>query len=287
MAANDVLAAGAVVFGSDKRVLLVHRPRYNDWSFPKGKLDEGEHVVAAAVREVTEETGLLVRLGPPLAGQRYPVGGGRTKQVSYWVARAIGGEDVSTYLPNAEIDAVEWVSYAEAMVRLTYERDRVTLAQARRLRRRTHALVVLRHAQARSRAGWRGRDDRRRPLARAGHAEAERLVPVLAAYDVSRVVTSSSVRCVQTVAPFATAIGVRPELDDGLSEEGASAASVLAAVDRLVEVGEPAVVCTHRPVLPSVFDTLGLPDPRLEPAAMLVVHLRRGDVMDTESLRVR
>ena len=75
MASKDVRAAGAVVFAPGKRVLLVHRPKYDDWSFPKGKLDRGEHVTAAAVREVAEETGLQVRLGPPLTGQRYPVDG--------------------------------------------------------------------------------------------------------------------------------------------------------------------------------------------------------------------
>ena len=71
-ATKDVLAAGAVVFRRG-RVLLIHRPRYDDWSFPKGKLDRGEHVTAAAVREVAEETGLHVRLGVPLTRQRYPI----------------------------------------------------------------------------------------------------------------------------------------------------------------------------------------------------------------------
>ena len=116
-----------MVFRPGKRVLLVHRPRYDDWSFPKGKLDPGEHVTGAAVREVAEETGLHVRLGVPLAPQRYPVTGGRTKQVSYWVSRAVGDDDVSRYRANDEIDAVEWVPYDEAMDRLTYDYDRPLL----------------------------------------------------------------------------------------------------------------------------------------------------------------
>jgi 8-oxo-dGTP pyrophosphatase MutT (NUDIX family) len=286
MPAKDVLAAGAVVFRPGKRVLLVHRPRYDDWSFPKGKLDPGERVAAAAVREVAEETGLHVRLGPPLSPQRYPVAGGRTKHVSYWVGRAVGSDDVSAYRPNAEIDAVEWVAYDEAMDRLTYERDRATLKEARPRRRRTHALVVLRHGQARSRSGWRGRDDRLRPLVQAGRAHAEQLVPLLAAYDVTRIVTSSSTRCVETVTPYADTTGRRMEQQDGLSEEDATAASVLATVDALVAGDEGAVLCTHRPVLPSVFDALGLPDPQLEPGAMAVVHLRQGTVTATEVHRI-
>jgi len=286
MATTDVLAAGAVVFGSGKRVLVVHRPSYDDWSFPKGKLDRGEHVVSAAVREVAEETGLHVRLGPPLSDQRYPVSGGRTKQVRYWVGRAVGSEDVSAYRPNDEIDAVEWMPHEKAMECLTYERDRATLKEARRLRRRTHALVVLRHAQARSRKGWRSNDDRLRPLVQAGRAQAERLVPMLAAYDVTRVVTSSSVRCVDTVRPFSDTTGWQLELDDGLSEEDATPESVLATVGRLVAREESAVLCTHRPVLPLVCTALGLPDPGLDRAAMLVVHLRRGVDVATEVHRV-
>ena len=281
MATTDVLAAGAVVFRPGKRVLLVHRPRYDDWSFPKGKLDPGEHVTAAAVREVAEETGLHVRLGLPLSPQRYPVSGGRTKHVSYWVGRVVGDDDVSAYRPNAEIDAVAWVPYDEAMDRLTYDYDRATLKEARPLRRKTHAVVVLRHAEARSRKGWR-KDDRLRPLVQLGHAQAQRLVPMLAAYDVTKVVTSGSTRCVDTVAPYADTTGWVLEIADGVSEEGASAESVLDVVDVLVAGDETAVLCTHRPVLPSVLDALGLDDTRLEPASMLVVHLRQGTVIATE-----
>jgi 8-oxo-(d)GTP phosphatase len=282
MPANDVLAAGAVVFRSGKRVLLVHRPKYDDWSFPKGKVDPGEHVAAAAVREVAEETGLHVRLGPPLASQRYPVSGGRTKQVSYWVGRAVGSDDVSAYRPNEEIDAVVWVPYDEAMERLTYEHDRATLKEARPRRRKTHALVVLRHGQARSRKGWGKKDDRGRPLVQAGRLQAERVVPVLSAYDVTRVVTSSSVRCVDTLQPYADTTGWRLEQEDGLSEEDATAASVVAVVDGLVAGDESAVLCTHRPVLPAVFDALGLTETKLDPGAMLVAHLRDGTVVATE-----
>ena len=139
-------------------VLLVHRPRYDDWSFPKGKLDPGEHPVTAAVREVAEETGLDVRLGPPLPEQRYRLATGCTKAVSYWAARVVGDDDVSRYLVNEEIDEVAWVPWAEARTRLTYDFDRSTLDAARPVRRRTRALVVLRHGQRHSRDDtmWHG-----------------------------------------------------------------------------------------------------------------------------------
>ena len=267
------------------RVLLVHRPRYDDWSFPKGKLDPGEHVVAAAVREVEEETGLHVRLGPPLTGQRYPVAGGRTKAVSYWVGRAVGSDDVSGYRPNAEIDRVAWFPVDEALKRLSYDHDRATLREAYPTRRKTHALVVLRHGEARSRKAWRRQDDRLRPLLQAGRHQAQRLIPMLAAYDVTRIVSSSSTRCVETVGPYSDTTGWKLELEDGLSEEEATAQTVTAVVDELVHGDEGAVLCSHRPVLPTIFDALGVPDPELAAGEMLVAHLRRGTVVATELQR--
>jgi len=189
---RDVVAAGAVVFRPGREVLLVHRPRYDDWSFPKGKLDPDELAAVAGVREVAEETGLHVRLGPPLGDQRYPVAG-RDKTVHYWVGWSVGDDDVSGYLVNDEIDEVVWLPEDEAAGRLSYDRDRVTLAEASPLRKKTHAVVVLRHAKARARRGWR-RPDQERPLLASGHDQAQRLVALLAVYDATRVVSSSSVR---------------------------------------------------------------------------------------------
>ncbi len=277
-------AAGAVVTRKGGEVLLVHRPKYDDWSFPKGKLDRGEHVVTAAVREVAEETGLDVRLGPALSQQRYRMSNGRWKSVDYWTARVVGSDDVSRYRPNAEIDAVEWVPRKDAQERLTYSYDRDTLAEARPLRRRTRALVVLRHAKARSRSGWR-KDDRLRPLVRPGEAQAQHLVPLLAAFDVTVAHTSSSTRCVQTVLPYADVTGWPVKQYDELSEEGATVDGVVDLVDSILHSdldSGGAVLCTHRPVLPTVLDALQVPDVFLEPGAMLVVHHRKGRVVASE-----
>jgi 8-oxo-dGTP diphosphatase len=276
---SDVVAAGAVV-SRKGAVLLVHRPRYDDWSFPKGKLDRGEHATTAAVREVAEETGLDIRLGPPLADQRYPTGG-RMKTVHYWTGRVVGDHDVSGYQPNHEIDAVEWVPWEEAAARLTYPHDRDTLAEARPLRRKTRALVVLRHGDARSRKAWR-EDDRLRPLVQHGALQAQRLVPVLAAYDVTTVVSSSSTRCVDTVAPYCHTTGWQLCATDDLSEEDATTEGVVDLVDELLDLKESAVVCTHRPVLPTVMDAAGVPPVPLEAGGMVVVHHRRGKVVATE-----
>ncbi|QZY28820.1 NUDIX hydrolase [Nocardioides coralli] len=281
--ARDVVAAGVVTFRPGRQVLLVHRPRYDDWSFPKGKLDRGELAPVAAVREAAEETGLHVRLGPPLASQRYPMGGDRHKVVHYWVAWPVDDHDVSGYRVNDEIDEVVWLPYDQALHRLSYARDRNTLVEAKRLRKRTRALVVLRHAKARSRKGWgRKKDDLARPLISLGHGQASRLVPLLSAYDATRVVSSPAARCVDTVRPYADASGWKVEELDGISEEGASAESVVTAADDLLAGHDSAVICTHRPVLPAVFDALALPDRPLDPGGMVVVHHRKGTVVATE-----
>jgi 8-oxo-dGTP diphosphatase len=283
MEPRDVRAAGAVVTRKHGEVLLVHRPKYDDWSFPKGKLDRGEHVVTAAVREVAEETGLDIRLGPALSSQRYRQSNGRWKSVEYWTGRVLGSDDVSGYRPNDEIDAVELVEWSAAMRRLTYPYDRDTLTEARPLRRKTRALVVLRHGQARSRGAWK-KDDRVRPLLQAGLVQAEHLVPLLAAFDVTSVHTSSSTRCVQTVTPYVDSTGWPVKLYDELSEEDATVDGVVDVVDSLLDAGESTVLCTHRPVLPTVFDALRVPEVKLEPGGMLVVHHRKGKVVATEVL---
>jgi 8-oxo-dGTP pyrophosphatase MutT (NUDIX family)/phosphohistidine phosphatase SixA len=282
MPPRDVRAAGAVVTRKGGDVLLVHRPRYDDWSFPKGKVDPGEHVVAAAIREVAEETGLDVRLGPPLPGQRYELTSGRTKAVSYWTARVIGDDDVSRYAVNSEIDEVAWVAWDKAREVLTYDRDRETLDDAGPLRRKTRALVVLRHGHARSRKAWRD-DDRRRPLLKPGGVQAEKLIPLLAAFDVTAVHTSSSTRCLDTVAPYAHTTGWPLVTHDCLTEEDATLEEVVDLVDDLLEEPDGSVLCSHRPVLPTVLDAVGVTgDVRLEPGEMLVVHHRKGRIVALE-----
>ena len=278
-----IVAAGAVVVRKGPEVLLVHRPKYDDWSFPKGKLDPGEHVTTAAVREVAEETGLDVRLGPRLSTQAYQVRNGwvRPKLVHYWVARVVHDDDVSAYRPNAEIDAVAWVPLDKAAETLTYERDRETLAEAAAVRKKAYPLVVLRHGRAEPRKEWIG-DDRKRPLAAEGELQAETVVPVLSAYGVERVVSSSSKRCWATVSPYADVADLEVEVTDELSEEDATPEAVERIVHELLERREPVVLCTHRPVLPHVYEALGVRDPKLNPGSMLVVHHRRGQVVGHE-----
>jgi 8-oxo-(d)GTP phosphatase len=284
-ATPPVLAAGAVVWRTaDDRVdvLVVHRPKYDDWSLPKGKLDPGEHIAGAAVREVAEETGLDVRLGIPLPQQEYASAPGVTKRVHYWAARVNGGDtSVDDYAANREVDAVEWLPLDRARERLTYRRDVELLEAFAVSTYGAEPLIVLRHAQALPRESWEG-PDRERGLAAAGERESGALVRVLRAYGVRRVVSSDAVRCTDTVRPYAEASGLPVEVDHRLSEEGVHAREVAHRMQALLGDGLPVVVCSHRPVLPSVFEALGLQNPRLRPGAFVVVHREAGRVRATE-----
>jgi 8-oxo-dGTP diphosphatase len=126
---REVKAAGGVVLrpreGGGVEALVVHRPRYDDWSLPKGKLDKGESFEQAALREVLEETGLRCRLGAELDPVTYTDGKGRPKIVRYWRMEAV--EDTG-FAPNDEVDELAWLELHAAAQRVTYEHDRELIA---------------------------------------------------------------------------------------------------------------------------------------------------------------
>lgn len=285
-AVPDLIAAGAVVVRKGGDVLLVHRPKYDDWSFPKGKQDAGEHITATAVREVHEETGVRIRLGRPLRPQLYAVSGGRAKQVHYWVARVRGDDDVSGYEPNKEIDDVRWFNPGVAHARLTYSDDVALLDQLAEEPRRTGTVVVLRHARARKRKTWKG-DDARRPLTAVGHDQARLLAPALAAYGVTRAISSPSTRCVQTVAPYVDSGDFALERVEAISEEFADVAGMRALAHDVLHQRSAAVICSHRPVLPDLLTALGVEEEPLSPGELVVVHHRKARIVATERHLVR
>lgn len=276
-----ILAAGALPWRRSEgrlQVAMVHRPRYDDWAWAKGKLDAGEDWSVAAVREVFEETGFQVRLGRPLPPSEYRVmdrsGQPATKQVRYWAAEVVSGDGS---LVN-EIDEVAWLDVDEAMARLSYARDHEQLRALVRADRAatlaTWPLAVVRHAKSRQRSKWR-HQDQLRPLDARGVARAEDLVPILAAFRVTRVVTSPSVRCMDTVLPYAAAGALEVRAKPGLSEEGFAEDPERAPyhVRRVLEHAEAAVVCSHRPVLPSLLKALAaIADPDESAASVVLLE---------------
>jgi 8-oxo-dGTP diphosphatase len=284
----DVVAAGAVVVRKNNggEVLLVHRPKYDDWAWPKGKQEPGEHVTATAVREVLEETGVEIRLDRPLPPQLYLVSGDKVKTVHYWVGRVVGDSDVSGYPANDEIDQVAWFSFDKARAMLTYSDDIELLDEVEKQSKRTTALAIVRHGRATKRATWTGSDDER-PLTTVGRMQARALIEVLSAYGVTRVVSSDSLRCLHTVAPYARDHVLGIEAVPGINEENSTPVTISTTVSSLLATKENAVLCSHRPVLPEIMTALGISEEPLSPGEMVVVHHRKGRVVSTERYLVR
>jgi 8-oxo-dGTP diphosphatase len=237
-----VRAAGGVVrraAGSGPEVLLVHRPRYDDWTFPKGKAHPGESAQETALREVAEETGLHCFLGQELPSTSYRDSRGRPKVVRYWTMRVVSG----SFKPDAEVDEIRWLAHDEAEDTLSYARDLEVL------RAIPPPLLVNRHASAGDSKQWVG-DDSIRPLDDRGLRQASHLVEQLAPFRIDRILSSPFTRCVQTVEPLSQARGIEVELADDLAE-GAGAERVRSL---LLELGGTATaICGHGPELVPLF----------------------------------
>jgi len=282
MTQTPIHAAGVVLLRGDQgryETLVVHRPHREDWSLPKGKVDVGEHVIAAAVRECDEETGVQAILGARLPTQEYEAFG-LPKLVDYWAARVGGVED---FTPNEEVDETRWVPTAQARSLLTYPHDAELVEQASTLPR-TYPLIVLRHAQAAKRSDFKGKHDHQRPVSGKGRSQAKALTSLLDAYGITAVHSSDAERCLQTVKKYARATGVPVLAEPTLSEEGfdANPRKSAARVRDLVGQRHAMVICSHRPVLPTILETLAecmhedpsrpAWEPRMQPASFIVLH---------------
>ncbi len=257
-----IAAAGAVVWRPGGDVVLVHRPRYDDWSLPKGKLESGEPARAAAVREVREETGLRVALGRSLVRVRYRAGRD-AKKVDYFAARALDG----AFSPSDEVDEIRWCTPSAAAELLTYDADRRVLASFGALPADLTTLLLVRHAKAGRRDDWDGPDSQR-PLSRTG----ERQVPPVRAmaewYGVDHVHAAPLVRCVRTVQPVADDLDTKVVEEPALAElEYHAETARLRLLEIAAEDGVP-IVCSQGGVIPDlvsrVADGSGLPLRRVE-----------------------
>ena len=289
MAATDrIVAAGAVVTRAGKNeieFLLIFRKYRGDWTFPKGKVDPGEHLLTAAVREVREETGFAVSLGVPLPTQTYEVDGIR-KDSHYWVAQKLAGE----FVPNDEVDEIAWLSFEQAKAKLTYKHDQEVLAAAANSIP-TIPLIILRHTQSVKRGDWLlssdalSEADTSRPLTAVGRMQANSLVGALAAFGAAELHSSDSRRCRDTVGPYATGRSLPVVLEKTVSEERHKdhPERAIARVKELAEIPRALVLCTHRPVLPAVMEALSSIftvenetkktfDPAFTPGTMVVYH---------------
>ena len=302
----DVHAAGGVLWrkrGSAIEILLIHRPRYDDWSFPKGKLKEGEDLRTCAIREIAEEARVQVALHRPAGVIRYRLGNGLRKQVTYWVATAlpadhpaIAARPAYKKAPKNEIDKVAWVPAQEALKKLSSDQDREilerVLAWGIEGTLDTLTCVIARHARAVKRSNWKkgkGAEDAR-PLTSVGSARAQMISSQLAAYGARLLTSSPWRRCVDTVRPYSDAAHIRiierPELTEAAYKAHKRPVGITIR-DLIEQSQDTAVACLHRPTLPTVISTLAgmadpdvrakLPaaDPYLKTGELLVLHVAR------------
>ncbi|MFF5262178.1 NUDIX domain-containing protein [Actinomadura viridis] len=283
---EPIRAAGALLWrdGRDPgspEVALVHRPKYDDWSFPKGKAKAGEHVLRAVVREVSEETGFAPRLGRRLPSVGY-LKDDRPKRVDYWAARCVGSAPGHA-VPNDEVDRLDWLPVAEAERRLTYSHDVDLLREFGTGPLHTWPLVILRHATAGEKLLWKEPDELR-PLDARGRADAVALAGLLAGYGPARPISSAAARCLDTVLPYARRTGAVVVTDPAFTIGETDAER---ACDRLLELagdGVPALVCTHGEIVSDLITGLcrrlgeKVPDePSLRKGAFWTAHLATGD----------
>jgi len=251
---RTVRAAGGVILRkTDKgnlKVLVAHRPQYDDWSFPKGKADKGESPAETAVREILEETGLRCRIVAPLTTTRYRVGSGM-KEVDWFAMRPL--PDSPGFKKNNEVDKVKWVGRKAARKLLDYDYDRglITDFDLKKIAE-TGTIHLLRHSAAGNRDNFNG-DDRERPLTKKGKAQAKSIAESLQEREIERIVTSPYKRCVQTVEPLAKMIGATIEISDALAE----GPDIDASYDLIHNLaGANAVLCSHGDVIPAAMNRL-------------------------------
>ena len=291
---NRIRAAGVVLLrhtGPFPEVLVVHRPKYNDWSLPKGKLEPGEQEIHAAIRECDEETGFQAVLGPRLPSLHYEVDG-IPKRVDFWAAHANIDEG---FTPDPGIDAIQWIPVDSSQLSLTHASEANLVARAAALPQ-TSPLILLRHTVAAKRSDYRGKDDAERPLSGKGRSQAKALIPLLDAFGITDVHSSTAVRCQHSVRKFAKHLGTGVQHEPAMSEEGFEERPERTArrMRKMIIDPAPLVLCSHRPLLPTllevVAEVLGTTemtsedqasdaedraarwDPKLPPGGFIVLH---------------
>lgn len=285
-----VQAAGAVCWRettSGIELIVVHRGDRADVSIPKGKVDQGETPPQTAVREIAEETGLVIALGAPLGTTEYTMPGGREKIVHYWSAEVSDAAIAeSTFVANKEVAAIQWLSVKAARAALSYDLDRDVLdrfsARVKAGTIRTFPIIVLRHARAVPPASWDG-PDATRPLLHRGLEQSHNVAPAIAAWAPRKLISSTAVRCLATIEPVAVITGLTVKQSVGISQDAYEdgAARVRKTVRKRLAAGVAVVLCSHGPVIPEIIDeTAALTNTPLDAA------LRRAGMLSTSEFTV-
>jgi len=274
-----ISAAGAVVWRKHKdhftEVAIIHRPKYDDWSFPKGKIEVGESLIACAYREVLEETNLQTEFGPLLGQVEYFTPDG-LKKVTYWSAKVIAEKPFRT---NSEVDQLKWIPITKVIEVLTNETDKEIFDKFVKVKFNSKPFILLRHAKAITRDEWQGEDDDR-PLSSSGQNQAMRLLSTYQVFNIDQIHSSDAVRCYDTVKSMAKGLDIKLEVSSKLSESTFKKDKEKAFdyVRELIKEDKSVLICSHNPILPKMLNKLtkkseiDADEEKLSPADGWIIH---------------
>jgi 8-oxo-dGTP diphosphatase len=287
-----ITAAGAVVWRKSgegtTEIAIIHRPRYDDWSLPKGKIESGETIISCAYREVLEETNLETQFGPFLGEVEYFSPDG-LKRVSYWAAKFVGDE--KPFQPNNEVDKVSWIHISKAIDKLTSETDKEIIGRFVQSHYDSQPLILLRHGKALARSEWPGDDDDR-PLDMLGQNQAVRMLSIYQVFNLAEIHTSDAIRCYDTVSPMAKSLDLKLIVSGKLSESTfkKDKEKVFEYVKDLLKNEKSTLICSHNPILPKLLNKISKknelePDEdKLQPADAWILHRVGKEVVQVDRI---
>jgi 8-oxo-dGTP diphosphatase len=289
-----IRAAGALLWRETAErtieIALIHRPRYGDWTLPKGQIEEGETALQCAYRELVEETGIKANFTQQLGSVDYEENG-QAKRVIFWAAHC--ALDASDFIANEEVDQLRWLTIEEALEEATYPTDLEIILKFKDQPKRSDTLIILRHTKALERGDW-DEPDSQRTLDEVGFDQAQLLIKHLEPFAIDEVYTSDFTRCVQTVTPIAHARGLSITAVPSLNEETfhEDPARAVSFANALKQDEKNILICSHNPVIPTMLR--GILNTKLknkdliklEPGDAWIVHRVNGEIVGLDYLSI-
>lgn len=289
-----IRAAGALLWRENSdlaiEVALIHRPLYDDWSLPKGKVEMGETALQCAYREVLEETGIRASFTRQLGAIEYEESG-QQKRVKYWAAYCALNQ--SEFIANEEVDKMKWLPATQALEQATHNSDKSIIETFMSQEQHTDTLIILRHAKSLERGDW-DEEDSLRTLDETGFYQAQLLIKHLAPFAIDELYTSDYTRCVQSVTPLAHARGLSITTVPSLNEESfeLDPEKAITFANALKQDEKNILICSHNPVIPSMLrgilstklknkDLI-----KLDPGDAWIVHRVRGEIVGLDYLSI-
>lgn len=289
-----IRGAGALLWRerADRKIEigLIHRPKYDDWSLPKGKIELGETAIQSAYRELFEETGITATFTRHLGSAEYDEGG-EVKRVQFWEAQCAFNK--SEFKPNEEVDEMRWLLAEETIELATYDSDKEIIKKFIGVEHRTDTLIILRHAKALERGDW-DKEDSLRNLNEFGLMQAKFLIKHLEPFAIDEIYSSDYLRCVQTVLPLSSSRSIKITKVPALNEENfeEDPQNSISFANALKQDEKNILICSHNPVIPVMLrgilnSSLKNKDLiKLEPGDAWIVHRVRGEIVGLDYLSI-